>query len=637
MSDPFLRLLAEEAPREDFDAVVTDALAAGADAADVDRLREGRTAALQVRDRMERHRRREAEMTALYETASDLTAIRDVDTILAAIVRRTRQLLGADMAYLSLNDEADGASYMKVTDGALTAEFRSLRLPLGTGLLGLVAQTGAPYYTEDYQADERFVHRDYIDTAVAGEQIRAILGVPLVVEGVVIGALLAVHRTVRPFPPGEVSLLMSFAAHAALALENARLFARTQEALAEVDAANRQIRAHSEAMEQAAHAHDRLTDVLIHGGGVAEVAGVLAGVLHGAVRVLDDELREVATAGTDTRGPVAPEALSGAVEQARLSGRSVEADPGESAGAPAYVAVALAGTEHLGTLLLTGRADPLGQAERRTLERGALVTALVLLFDRSVAEAEERVRGELLADLLVPGPHDERRLRERARLQRADLDSPGAVAVVAVDGDQRRRAVLAGVRLAAELDGLAGEHAGHLVVVAPTQQPLDVGRVVRERVRAAGSGCTVGVAGAGGGPAGVAAAYLEARRCLDALLALGRDGEVSDPAGLGVARLLLGQNGPAELDAFVVRALGPLLEYDERRGTDLLTTLEAWYAAGERQAETARRLHVHPNTVAQRLERLGRLLGEDWRDPARGLDLQLALRLRRLRTGSTPH
>ena len=70
------------------------------------------------------------------------------------------------MTYLSLNDETEGASYMKVTDGALTPEFRSLRLPLGTGLLGLVAQTGAPYFTEDYQSDERFVHRGYIDEAV---------------------------------------------------------------------------------------------------------------------------------------------------------------------------------------------------------------------------------------------------------------------------------------------------------------------------------------------------------------------------------------------------------------------------------------------------------------------------------------
>ena len=69
---------------------------------------------------MLRQRSREAELSALYETARDLTAIRDLDEILAAIVRRARQLLHADMTYLSLNDEAEGASYMKVTDGALT-------------------------------------------------------------------------------------------------------------------------------------------------------------------------------------------------------------------------------------------------------------------------------------------------------------------------------------------------------------------------------------------------------------------------------------------------------------------------------------------------------------------------------------
>jgi len=41
-------------------------------------------------------------------------------------------------------------------------------------------------------------------------------------------------------------------------------------------------------------------------------------------------------------------------------------------------------------------------------------------------------------------------------------------------------------------------------------------------------------------------------------------------------------------------------------------------------------VHVHVNTVAQRLERVGRLLGEDWQDPARTLEIQLALRLHRL-------
>ena len=197
---------------------------------------------MRLRELIARQRAREAELSALYETANDLTAIRDVDTILAAIVRRARQLLHADMTYLSLNDEEEGASYMRVTDGALTQEFRTLRLPLGTGLLGLVAQAGAPYYTEDYQADARFVHLADIDDAVAGERIRAILGVPLVVEGRVIGALLAVHRAVRRFPPTEVSLLASFAAHAAVALENARLFA-------ELDSAHRTMSEHAASVE----------------------------------------------------------------------------------------------------------------------------------------------------------------------------------------------------------------------------------------------------------------------------------------------------------------------------------------------------------------------------------------------------
>jgi DNA-binding PucR family transcriptional regulator len=74
-----------------------------------------------------------------------------------------------------------------------------------------------------------------------------------------------------------------------------------------------------------------------------------------------------------------------------------------------------------------------------------------------------------------------------------------------------------------------------------------------------------------------------------------------------------------------------VLRYDDRRGTELVPTLEAWFAAGGRPAETAKRLHVHPNTVAQRLDRIATLIGEEWRDPARGLDLQLALRLWRLR------
>ena len=535
MDRTFLDLLYADAPREAYDELLERL---GDDAADQHAL------ALQVRERMARHRGREAELSALYDTANDLTAIRDLDTILTAIVRRARQLLHADMTYLSLNDEADGASYMKVTDGALTPEFRELRLPLGTGLLGLVAQSGAPYFTEDYQSDERFVHREFIDSAVDGEKIRAILGVPLVVEGHVIGALLAVHRTVRPFPPGEVTLLTSFAAHAAVALENARLFDSAREAVVSADRANRLLRARSESVERAAQSHDRLTDVLLHGGGAAGIADVLGEVLGGRVSVYDEGLRPLAGAGD------APAGLTGAIETARRSGRSVEIEPGT------YVAVAAAGEEHLGTLVVHG--IPLEQAERRTLERGAIVTALVLLFSRTEAEAEERVRGELLTDLLAGRDLDPDRLRERARRQGADLEQPAVVAVAHVAGVELHRVgpprCGPGRRAQRAVRGARGRRRG--------------GRAGRGRPRARpGVQWPAGHRRRRRSPSESPPPPAVRPTCRPATsrpgaaptpcCALGRSGDVSDPAHLGLARLLLGTSGPEELDDFVVRGARP--------------------------------------------------------------------------------
>ena len=613
----FLEMLLAGASREDLDLVVAEAEDSGSTPEQLAALRQQHALALRIHEQTERQRSREAELSALFETARDLTAIRDLDAILAAIVRRARQLLHADMTYLSLNDELEGASYMKVTDGALTPEFRELRLPLGTGLLGLVAQSGAPYFTEDYQADERFVHRDYIDTAVEGEQIRAILGVPLTVEGKVIGALLAVHRTVRPFPAGEVALLTSFAAHAAIALENARLFEQAGSAVDAADKANAELRARSEATERAAQAHDLLTDVLLHGGGVVEVGDVLAEVLGGQLAVYDDEGRLLA--GDDATEITT---VVDAVDRAKTSGRSVQTDDG------AWVAVAAAGDEHLGTLVLR-TTQSMDLPERRTLERGALVTALVLLFGRSEAEAESRVRGELLSDIIGGRDLDPDRMRQRARQQGADLDGDLVVAVAqpTEEAPEMQVARIAST-LARESQGLGGTHEG-LAVVFGHDEPLRLGEALRERL----GGATVGVATGVGGAAGITDAWREARQTLGAMLRLDRTGEVGDPAGLGLARLLLGGNGPQDLEEFVDRTVGPVLRYDADRDTQLAATLDAWLASGGTLRGTAARLHIHPNTVTQRLDRVGQLLGDGWRRPDRKLDVQLALQMVRLRRG----
>ncbi|MGH3491101.1 MAG: helix-turn-helix domain-containing protein [Actinopolymorphaceae bacterium] len=637
----FVELLYEQAAPEAFEEQLRCARAEGAGPDELRRLQRELGIALRVRAQMARQRQREAELSALYETANDLTSIRDVDAVLTAIVRRARQLLGADLTYLSLNDTDRGDSFIRMTDGSVSARFQQLRLDLGTGLLGLVAQTGAPYFTDDYFADQRFLHRDYIDSAVAEEGIRAILGVPLLLGGKVVGALLAANRSARPFPPGEVVLLGSFAAHAAIALENARLFEETQQAVADLDAANATVRAHSEAVELAASAHDRLADVVLHGGGVEAVAAVLADVLGGGVAVREPSGHLLASAGDVTVGGhgapadgVAADRVAAAVAEALRSGRSVEVPGTATTVQRAWLAVAVAGNDHLGTLVVVRTLD-LGEADRRILERGALVTALLLLFQRSMAEAEDRVRGELLDDVLSDPHRDPATVRERARRHHTDLEAPHVVLVVAAEAVERHRVVAAASRLAAARGGLGGVYDGEVVLALPGDAPAGMALTLRDRLaQVLETTVTVGAAGPGRGPDGIAHAHRDAHQCLAALLALGRRGDAADVTGLGFARLLLG-GGPTEIEEFLAATIKPLLDYDAVRGTELAGTVEAWFATGGSPARAADVLHVHANTVTQRLERVAALIGRDWRTPERALDVQLALRLWRLRAVTT--
>jgi DNA-binding PucR family transcriptional regulator len=84
---------------------------------------------------------------------------------------------------------------------------------------------------------------------------------------------------------------------------------------------------------------------------------------------------------------------------------------------------------------------------------------------------------------------------------------------------------------------------------------------------------------------------------------------------------------------FVEATLGPLLEYDARRGTALVRTLGAYFDCAGSPIRAKEQLHVHVNTVVQRLDRIQALLGRDWNGPQRALELQLALRLHSMTSG----
>jgi PucR C-terminal helix-turn-helix domain/GGDEF-like domain/GAF domain len=644
---PYLRrlldLIAEDAPAEEYGSVAVQARAAGAGAADLAELEQAVGTALRVRRVLRQHRRRETELAALFDTAGDLAALRDLDAVLQSIVRRARMLLGTDTAYLTLRDAEAGDTYMRVTDGSVSPLFQTLRLSYGDGLGGLVAQTAQPYATPDYRTDQRFRHTGSIDEGVLDEGLVGILGVPLLLggrggsrtggaaangsrnagsgaggaEGEVIGVLFAADRTPRPFTPDEVALLCSLAAHAAIAIDTAK-------SITELAEAGAVIREHAAAMQRAEEAHDRLTDLVLRGGDLSEVAAAVAGLLDGPITIHDPEGRTLAAVGrrgeTFDGGVPEPASLVRHAADSHAAARAVFRDS-------RWTCAVLAGQELLGSLVLYGRGR-LDDSDRRLFERTGVVTALLLLLSRSVAETENRVRGELVADLLTAPDRDPAGLVVRGRRLGIDLGRPCLLLVAETDTGHHDKLSAAAGRYLFGSDGISAEQSGTVVLLLPHDgtRPGDAARAaVAQLSPLVGAPVTVAAGGPAAGPRAIADAHAEAVRCLRALQSLGRIGDGASAVELGFLGVLLGND--RDVESFVAATLGPLLDYDARRGTELVRTLGAYFACGGTLTRTKDELHLHVNTVVQRLDRIQALLGAGWNDPERALALQLALRL----------
>jgi sugar diacid utilization regulator/putative methionine-R-sulfoxide reductase with GAF domain len=622
----FLRLLADGAPALAYEDALRAALAAPG--ADGEALREEYRLALRLRDRFDAQqaahtaqRARHASERALLASATELAeAAGGVDTVLASVVTRARRLLDCDLAYLSLNDAARPETHVRVMAGATTGDWRGVRIPFGTGIGGRVAESAAPLATPDYFHDERLDHDAAVDSSARAERQVAILGVPLVHRGDVTGVLYASNRSAGAFPPEAVLLLASFAAPAAAAIARARFLDERERALQEARSAHTALEERARATARELAAHDHGMDLVLRGGGLREVVDGARSFLGGHLAVVDE--RGTPLAWTDG---TSEDRLHSMI---RAAGPP-HADAARGTGTDGCRVTAL-GTDEgsLGALVWAPAGDTTA-ADLRLLERTAAVAALLRRFARNLAAAEARVRGDLLDDLLSGSAWAGAALDARARRLGHRPHEPHAVLVAHVPARRLPPLTAATAELAAARGGLATVRDGLAVLTLPSTDAASTGRQLAGALSLRlGTPVTVGAAGPVADPADLPDAYREALACARALLRLDRAGESATVRDLGYTGLLLGDTTTA--DGFVDRTLGPLLRHDAQRATELLTTLETYFATGRSPARSADLLHVHPNTVTQRLDRVRRLLALDWSDPDRTLDLQLALRLHRV-------
>ena len=242
---------------------------------------------------------------ALSDVVLAIAAEHEVEPVLQRLVDSARELAGAKYAALGIPD-GEGAFASFITSGMSDELIEAMGpLPRTHGMLGAMLESPEPHLTDDITADPRF--RGWWPRA--HPQMRSFLGVPIVIRDEVLGAVyLTEKEDGSMFSAADQKLIQLLAAHAAIAIENARLYQRSRE-LSIIEERNRLAR----------ELHDSVTQRLFGVALAAESASTLLGRDPGAAAVELGRVSELARGAMEELRAVVFELRPGSLEAEGLA------------------------------------------------------------------------------------------------------------------------------------------------------------------------------------------------------------------------------------------------------------------------------------------------------------------------------
>jgi len=415
--------------------------------------------------------------------------------------------------------------------------------------------------------------------------------------------------------------------------------------------------------------YQHLTGLTLQDADVSTVLQLLARRTAATVAVVSRGLEVMAAAAPDVaeedvarqvRDYVAARRLGTVLNSTAQTRRSLRLpDSGGSTGV--IVAPILVGDDVPAYLMTFGSGEQrdLGDMSLLVTEHAATICGVILGRERVVAAAARQVRDDLVEGLLLGAGHGNGEVGRWARHLGYDATREHRILAIAIEATGSAGAVGSAValwkRVATAIDhffatrmtgAIIAIRDGEVVIVVPdgdgpaggyggsspravpaggyggsspraTAAPppsaeasrLSLACVARMRDLFPEAVVTVGIGGSCRDPAEIARSYGQARRTIDAVVRLGRQGQVVAFEDLGIHRLLLQVPDLAELRSFATEILGELDRQDPQRGAELLATLACYFRENNSPQRTAQSMHVHPNTVAYRIRRVQEITG----------------------------
>ena len=562
------------------------------------------------------------ESDTLYAVIAAVGSSSDLDTVLDGLVQLVTEATECHACFVYLRH----GDRLRIRAASEIYKHLVGRIEMGLdeGFTGWVARHRKPtFIKEDALSDPRNKYFPELEE----EHFQSICAAPLLARsGEVLGVIVLHTAAPREFDDSVLSFLSHTASLIAGAIENARLLEESRrqvEGLTGLAALSRDVAAATRREDLYEVATARVRD-LLH----ADVCRLYrlddAGELFAAAADPADDGALLAGAGTSVL-----------IDLLRRPSRRRGAQDGTDTTPSLLAAPLVVGDEDLGVLMVaSARREAYGDEDDELLRTAANQIALAI----KKTELIERLRAEnVTRDMFEALVADSGAMAEaRARAAGCDLTRQHVMVRVepaAGDADWP----LAAERIESRLRRIAGAAVCDIgrqsirAVLTHNGSPDTLPTVLAELSElGAAEGVHIGMSdsrrGASDGARGLREAA-DAARVAKALVPAGGAFGYSD---LGAYRYLVHLPVDALPRDSHSEAVLRLLQYDRRRRAQLVTTLEEYLRNRGSAATTARNLYIHPNTLRQRLDRIGKIAGLEL-DGEDLLSLELAIKLARLR------
>ena len=521
----------------------------------------------------------------------------------------------------------DGSILLSGPSGRKTNLLLGVEPPQGVGLGWMVVEKRKPWQLNDYISSNDIRHDNFIDKAVALEEIKASFATPLYHDNKIIGIIYSWSRDRMGFSSNQLSQI---------------------NALAEIISKNEQIGSHLAhnrlpykdlvhyidfylgADSNLIDYYDYVVESMLSGKDPESILHKLASLVDSPVILISRQLSIIAS--TDQR-------ISGKLTQAKspilfplvpqfnipLLISFTDRNGRFWIGAPIKGSASILG--YLGVLL----EKPVSFREIRLIKASCLGLALLEKQQTKAWDEDFESRREFLEQLLNETRASDRTLLDRSISMGLDLQASNKLTVLSF-----YKQLIAG-----KLDSkylkkffnkqhiFYGQADKYLVFITPNKQEGEPENSIKAFLAASGRNQdteeVVAIASKCEKLGDYSLKYREICSLIDFWPTTGFRNQIINLDDIGPIRLFLKPGNQSFLEQNVYEILGPLLTYDKKKGSDLTNTLDCYFENNCIRKETAQRLYIHEHTLDYRLKKIQELINIDLYDYAKRFHIHFAL------------